>query len=136
MSVCCKRAIYFGLITIIIILVIGNIAGGGYYMITDLDNFEDCDLDKGIIVSFASLIIVVLSAIFNFDIFGICFNTLYIGLLGLLGSIGYNSYLLIAMSRDCHDYYKGTEELEYYIYMFITQCLICILIFIYSKCCI
>ena len=134
MGIVCKRIIFVALIVLIVLIVIGNIVGGGYYMIEDLDSFKDCDLDKGIIVGVASTLILIISAIFNFDIFGCCFNTLYIGLLALLGSIGYNSYLLIHMNRECYSDYKGTSELDYYMYGYISQCILCILVFIFVKC--
>ena len=132
-----KRLLYIILVSLIVILVVTSISTGSYVMIDELEAYECGHVNIGIIVLFSSLIIFLISIIFRHKLFVCCFDTIYLGLIGLIASLTVNGYLsfMIGYNNDeCLEYYQENKEGEFYLILLISNVLLVILLSICLAC--
>ena len=132
-----KRILYVFLISLIVILLVTSITTGSYLMIKDLDGYKCGHVNIGIIVYISSIVILLISLIFKHKIFVCCFDTIYIGLISLIGSLITNGYIVFMIGHnnsECEKYYQENKEGDYYLILLISNMLLVILLGLYLCC--
>ena len=126
-----KRLWYIILVSIIVIIVIASITTGSYVMIDELEAYKCDHVNIGIIVYISSLIIFLISLLFKHKLFICCFDTIYIGFIGLIASLFVNGYIVFMIGYKngrCLDYYTNNKEGDYYLILLLSNVLLVVLL--------